>query len=56
MGGVRKVWTEDDEARLRAMMTIRTKWPAMAAALSRSQGSVIARANKLGIKPGREPE
>ena len=50
MGGPQKVWTSADEASLREMMVAGAKRPAIAAALGRTQGSVAARAIKLGIK------
>lgn len=51
MGGVQKPWTAEEEARLREMVAANAKRPAIAAALGRTQGSVIARAKKLGCKP-----
>ena len=52
MGGVQKPWTTEQEAMLREMVTAKAKRPAIAAALGRTQGSVIARAKKLGVKSG----
>ncbi len=42
-------WTEDNDARLRAMSGEGARLPAIAAALGRTKGAVTARKAKLGL-------
>jgi hypothetical protein len=48
-------WTADEDARLRTMRAAGVPWPAVAAALGRTDASAVARGTLLGVCAKRNP-